>query len=124
MKGKIVSEDEFDRGTRELLNLGHTFGHAIEACSIYKISHGHAVAIGMNIAGRVSCRLGLCSEACSEEITAALQTLGFDLACPYPMDALYQVMLRDNRVGENFSINEKFSTSHTTYPDFIVIPKS
>lgn len=97
MKGEIVAEDEFDRGTRELLNLGHTFGHAIEACSSYEISHGHAVAIGMNIAGKVSCRLGLCSETCSEEITAALQTLGFDLACPYPMDALYRVMLRDKK---------------------------
>ncbi|MDY5987502.1 3-dehydroquinate synthase [Sporofaciens sp. SGI.106] len=97
MKGEIVSEDEFDRGTRELLNLGHTFGHAIEACSSYEISHGHAVAIGMSIAGKVSCQLGLCSEACSEEITAALQTLGFDLTCPYPMDTLYQIMLRDKK---------------------------
>lgn len=97
MKGAIVSEDEFDRGTRELLNLGHTFGHAIETCSHYEISHGHAVAIGINLAGLCAYKLGLCSKNCSQEITSALESLGFDLNCPYPMEALYQVMLQDKK---------------------------
>ena len=47
MKRDIVAQDEFDRGQRQLLNLGHTFGHGIEACSGFAVSHGSAVAIGM-----------------------------------------------------------------------------
>lgn len=97
MKGEIVSEDEFDHGTRELLNLGHTFGHAIEACSNFGITHGHAVAIGTHIAGQFAARLGLCSKECSEELTSALETLGFDLTCPYNAEILYSVMLRDKK---------------------------
>lgn len=97
MKGMIVSEDEFDCGTRELLNLGHTFGHAIEACSDFTITHGHGVAIGMHIAGLFAASLGLCSEDCSQEISSALETLGFDLSCPYEAELLYEVMLRDKK---------------------------
>ena len=48
-KGEYVSEDEFDTGKRKLLNLGHTIGHAIEKCTGYGITHGEAVAIGINL---------------------------------------------------------------------------
>ncbi len=61
-KAKIVENDEFDNGIRQLLNLGHTVGHAIEACSAFAVSHGRAVATGMAIATRISVALGLCSE--------------------------------------------------------------
>ncbi|MBQ1871379.1 MAG: 3-dehydroquinate synthase [Lachnospiraceae bacterium] len=47
-KGEYVSEDEFDKGKRKMLNLGHTIGHAVESCSGYTLSHGEAVAIGLN----------------------------------------------------------------------------
>lgn len=47
MKRDLVVADEFDRGSRQLLNLGHTFGHAVEACSGYTVPHGCGVAIGM-----------------------------------------------------------------------------
>jgi 3-dehydroquinate synthase len=61
VKSEIVSEDERDTGRRLLLNLGHTFGHAIEAASDYDgISHGEAVAVGMCMATRLSSRMGLC----------------------------------------------------------------
>ena len=49
LKRDVVAEDEFDRGKRQKLNLGHTIGHGIEACSGYGISHGKAVAMGMTI---------------------------------------------------------------------------
>ncbi len=97
MKGEIVSEDEFDRGTRELLNLGHTFGHAIETCSHYQVTHGHAVAVGMHMAGIAAKRLGVCDPTCSGTITDALLQLGFHLECPYSPDDLYRVMLRDKK---------------------------
>lgn len=52
MKRDIVAEDEFDLGRRQLLNLGHTLGHAVEARSRYSVSHGCAVAIGMAVIAR------------------------------------------------------------------------
>lgn len=97
MKGAIVAEDEFDHGTRELLNLGHTFGHAIEILSNFQITHGHGVAIGMHIAGLFAAQLGLCSSECSKKITEALKDLGFDLVCPYESEVIYNIMLRDKK---------------------------
>ena len=49
MKRKVVLEDEYDHGLRQLLNYGHTLGHAFEQCSQYQISHGRAVALGMSV---------------------------------------------------------------------------
>ncbi len=60
MKRVIVEKDEFDRGERQLLNFGHTIGHAIEACSNYTIPHGKAVAMGMLAITRAAVRRGLC----------------------------------------------------------------
>lgn len=59
LKSRIVEEDEHDRGARMLLNLGHTFGHAVEAAAGYdKISHGQAVSVGMVMALKLSNILG------------------------------------------------------------------
>ena len=60
MKRDIVQADEFDNGERQLLNLGHTFGHAIEALSDFQLSHGKCVAIGMAMITRAAVRRGLC----------------------------------------------------------------
>ena len=54
LKRNVVEEDEFDTGKRQLLNLGHTIGHAIEKESHYRISHGHGVAIGMCIIAKAA----------------------------------------------------------------------
>ena len=62
IKSQIISEDEKENGKRAILNLGHTFGHAIEAESGYnsKILHGEAVSIGIILAFKLSHRLNLC----------------------------------------------------------------
>ena len=52
IKAAVVAEDEREQGKRKLLNFGHTLGHAIEKCSGYRVSHGHAVATGMVLGGR------------------------------------------------------------------------
>ncbi len=52
-KAAVVQRDEFDRGERQMLNYGHTFGHAIELCSDYTVSHGCAVSIGMAMMARL-----------------------------------------------------------------------
>lgn len=58
LKAAIVSRDEREHGERRKLNLGHTFGHAVEKCSREMI-HGEAVAVGMAIAARLAVKLGL-----------------------------------------------------------------
>jgi 3-dehydroquinate synthase len=77
MKAAIVGEDEREtKGRRALLNLGHTFGHAIEAESGYELLHGEAVAIGMTLAFRFSAERGLCRTEDSERIQAHLASVG------------------------------------------------
>ena len=72
MKGDIVSRDEFDRGERQLLNLGHTLGHGIEHCSQFSLSHGKCVAIGMAMVCRSAVATGLCTP---EVLTCLLKLL-------------------------------------------------
>ena len=62
-KAGVVAADEREAGPREVLNYGHTIGHAIEAVSGYTIPHGPAVAAGMRAAVRISAALGLCDRA-------------------------------------------------------------
>ncbi|MDE2223533.1 MAG: iron-containing alcohol dehydrogenase [Candidatus Omnitrophica bacterium] len=58
IKKAVIERDEFDKGERLLFNYGHTFGHAIESVSGYKINHGQAVTMGMDIANYLSWRMG------------------------------------------------------------------
>ncbi len=78
-KARIVAEDERETtGARALLNLGHTFGHALEAETGFsnKLLHGEAVALGMVLAARYSARRGLISAADAERIVAAIAASG------------------------------------------------
>jgi 3-dehydroquinate synthase len=76
-KARIVAEDERETsGRRALLNLGHTFGHAIEAESGYAILHGEAVAIGMVLAFRFSAARGLCAAGEAERVERHLAAVG------------------------------------------------
>jgi shikimate kinase/3-dehydroquinate synthase len=78
IKGRIVGQDEKERrGTRTILNYGHTIGHALEASTGYKrLLHGEAVAIGMTGAAKLSQRLGLLSSVAVERQQSLLQKLG------------------------------------------------
>jgi 3-dehydroquinate synthase len=77
MKAAIVGEDEREtKGRRALLNLGHTFGHAIEAESGYAVLHGEAVALGMALAFRFSGERGLCAEVEAARVEAHLAGAG------------------------------------------------
>ena len=82
-KAKIVGADEFDRGCRQLLNLGHTVGHAIEICSDLTISHGSAVAIGTVVVTKIAVALGICSADDLDEIVALLESEGLPTKCNF-----------------------------------------
>lgn len=96
-KAKLVEEDERDTGSRQLLNLGHTLGHAIEKCSDFGISHGHAVAIGMVYATRMAIRLGLCDEKALVRLRVALDANKLPVSAPYTADELCTVALSDKK---------------------------
>jgi shikimate kinase/3-dehydroquinate synthase len=77
-KAAIVARDEMETGDRALLNLGHTFGHALEAWTGYsdRLLHGEGVAIGMCLAFRMSEELGICPPGRAERVTRHLKAVG------------------------------------------------
>ncbi|WP_454812599.1 3-dehydroquinate synthase [Labrys neptuniae] len=78
-KAGIVARDETETGERALLNLGHTFGHALEAVTGYdsaRLVHGEGVSIGMVLAHEFSARLGLCSQETPSRVAAHLSVAG------------------------------------------------
>ena len=98
MKRDIVCEDEFDRGLRQLLNLGHTFGHAIEAVSDYAIPHGHCVAMGMAMICRAAAAFGTMSAADAEAVIRLLEQYGLPTESPYGLEALSSAVLSDKKI--------------------------
>ena len=99
MKRDIVAQDEFDRGQRQLLNLGHTFGHGIEACSGFSVSHGSAVAIGMAMIVRAAAQLGLCTAGTRDAVLALLRQYGLPTDCTYPAERMLGTILHDKKAS-------------------------
>ncbi|HNN90665.1 MAG TPA: 3-dehydroquinate synthase [Pseudomonadota bacterium] len=81
-KRRIVAADPFEDGERALLNLGHTFGHALEAWTQYSLRHGEAVALGLLCAARLSAARGLCSPSLVAQVVSLLQRLGLPTRLP------------------------------------------
>ncbi len=103
LKAQIVATDERESGVRALLNLGHTFGHAIEAAQDYSgLLHGEAVAAGMAMAARCSADLGWLSEADRDRALALLAAAGLPTGRPPGLDAvqLRDFMASDKKVSE------------------------
>ena len=96
-KCKLVESDETDKGVRQLLNLGPTVGHAIEACSDFAISHGSAVAMGMVIITRAAVKTGLCSEETLSSLLALLAKYHLPTECPFTAEQLYAVAQGDKK---------------------------
>ena len=86
VKIRMIQDDPYEVGRRAALNLGHTFGHALEAASGYQIRHGEAVSIGMAAAARLSGRLGLAGGGLAEEIAETLRGLGLPVQLPLDLD--------------------------------------
>ncbi|MFQ5577892.1 MAG: 3-dehydroquinate synthase [Anaerolineae bacterium] len=101
IKAQIVEGDPFEQGRRAVLNLGHTFGHAFEHLSGYRMRHGEGVAAGLACAARLAAELGHCAPATARHIIAALEHLDLPAAPPnYPPDAVWQAMMADKKKKE------------------------
>jgi len=106
MKADIVERDETEQGDRALLNLGHTFCHALEAATGYsdRLLHGEGVAIGCAMAFELSARMGLCSQEEPSRVRAHLKNMGMktdlsDIEGDLPdAEALLALMGQDKKV--------------------------
>ncbi|MBY0407137.1 MAG: 3-dehydroquinate synthase, partial [Rickettsiales bacterium] len=106
-KAAIVAEDETEQGARALLNLGHTFGHALEAETGYgeALLHGEAVAIGMVLALQVSSAMGLCAESDVQRVLAHYRAVGLmtsprEVRETWDVAALMEHFTRDKKVAD------------------------
>ncbi|MDX1808025.1 MAG: 3-dehydroquinate synthase [Sulfurospirillaceae bacterium] len=102
-KAKVVSEDEREEGVRAVLNYGHTFAHVIENETLYKTYlHGEAVAMGMVMANRLACKLGLMSENEAKRVELVLRK--YDLPTTYKVkntEEFYQHFFLDKKSHHN-----------------------
>lgn len=98
IKASIVASDCREHGMRVLLNLGHTFAHAIETLSQGDEPHGLAVARGISLAARAACRKGIASDAFADMLTGDLHSLGFETRCPFTPSQMAKVMLMDKKM--------------------------
>ena len=99
IKAAIVAADETEQGVRALLNLGHTFGHAIEAHDYHQWRHGEAVAVGIIIASHYMLQQGQLQQLDVERITALVRRCGLPTMAPtMPIERWQGYMQRDKKV--------------------------
>ena len=97
IKRDIVQKDEFDTGVRQLLNFGHTVGHAVEMLSNYEIPHGYAVAIGMATITRAAACKGHCLPECVEVLNTLLADYQLPNQTDYSAESLFKAALGDKK---------------------------
>ena len=97
LKRDVVHEDEFDTGARQMLNLGHTIGHGVEAMSEFTLSHGTSVAIGTAIVTRASAASGICSRETETRILNLLSQFKLPISTTYTAAQLKQRALSDKK---------------------------
>jgi 3-dehydroquinate synthase len=97
VKTMIVADDRQEAGMREMLNLGHTFGHALETASSYRISHGVGVALGLRAAGLLALRTGRFSEEEHLRVLGTTALLGMPLRTEIGVDEAMAAMQSDKK---------------------------
>jgi 3-dehydroquinate synthase len=99
IKADIVSRDEREEGLRQVLNFGHTIGHAVELVSGYSLLHGEAVAIGMALESGLAETIGLARTGTAATVLSALQSAGLPTALPPGLDgdAVIEAMRSDKK---------------------------
>ncbi len=109
IKRTIIEQDTFDKSIRNLLNLGHTFGHAIEQLSFYSIKHGHSVAIGMFMVTKAGYERGLVDADVYSYMKKILKNFNFQIDTNFSNKQIFRATLSDKKIK-----NDKIT---------IVIPK-
>jgi len=104
-KRELIEADEFDMGIRNILNYGHTFGHAIESASEYKVPHGQAVSIGILIANNVSLGRGLISKEYNDSIAESVRRI---LSADLISDETFDL----SKIISNMKKDKKYNKHH------------
>ena len=104
-KRNIVERDERDTGVRQLLNLGHTLGHAVERVSGYTVTHGAAVSVGMVAVTRAAVKRGLCAPEVLSSLTELLLRYGLPTRTEFSPSALAAAATKDKkRSGDSITL--------------------
>ncbi len=104
-KADIVRQDEREKGMRQLLNFGHTFGHAIEKLNHYGIYHGEGVAAGMLIAARTAEERELCPSGVFRELRGLLAAQGLPVTTPFTAEQVARAAMNDKkRRGDSITL--------------------
>ena len=104
-KARIVEEDEKETGARKLLNLGHTYGHAVERLSGYEVSHGYAVSMGLSMAARAAAKMNDMDPALASRIINVLRKNRLPVHAPYQAQALFEASATDKKMsGSSLSV--------------------
>ncbi len=100
IKARIVEKDEYDTGLRNILNFGHTVGHAIESVSQFEIRHGEAVSLGMITAVKISQKLGLSGETDLSRLKVLLKRAGLPVEIPeFKNELLLKALIHDKKIA-------------------------
>jgi shikimate kinase/3-dehydroquinate synthase len=101
VKVQVVQEDPFEKGRRAVLNLGHTFAHAIELASDHMVKHGEAVAMGLVAAANLSQRLKFCGPELQERIESILKVTGLPTRIPsyVQLQRVMEAMRKDKKAS-------------------------
>ncbi len=98
VKVDVIVQDPYENGIRAYLNLGHTFGHAIELVTQFAVPHGQGVSMGLMAAVKLSHRLGLCEESLIDRARDALVDVGLPITTGgIDSEAIYAAMLTDKK---------------------------
>ncbi len=104
-KADIVARDEKETGDRKLLNLGHTYGHAVEKLSAFSVPHGHAVAVGLSMAARAAEVMDDTDKCTADRIVKTLQKNNLPTQCDFDAKEIYLSSLNDKKMaGKTLSI--------------------
>lgn len=105
LKDHYVSADEKEQGLRRYLNLGHTFGHAVEMLHHYTLSHGKCVAIGLCLMARACEAQGIAKPGVAGQIVQAAQRIGLPTTTTYSADAIVDAARHDKKcVGDHINV--------------------
>jgi 3-dehydroquinate synthase len=121
-KKAIIEEDEFDRDIRHVMNYGHTFGHAIESATHYKIPHGIAVTIGMDMANYVAMKNDLTSRSHYERMHVIFKKNYANYVDEViPMDLFLMAIMKDKKNMSNHAITS-IQPNQCGKPEKVVVP--
>jgi len=99
IKAEIVEKDERDSGLRNILNYGHTIGHAIETVSGFEVGHGEAIAIGMLAAARISNRMGIVDKGELMRLKSVVERTGLPIRMPgLKVEKIIQTIRHDKKI--------------------------